>query len=406
MRIILMTETWHPYTNGVITHISGLADGLRKTGHEVLIITADPEIRHHVVDSEGVLHCPAIAVKKVYGYGLASPFSLKRYALVRDFSPDVIHIHQEFGMGFFGLIASRLLGIPLVYTLHTAYDEYLHYLATPVFLPMVRTISRSCVRWLANSASIVTGPSEKASDYLRSCGVHTPFHYIPNSVENQRFNPAGIHPATRQQIRQQFSLDNEILLALFVGRLGKEKNVSQLLSFWKEADFAGDNIHLMIAGDGPERTVLENQAASIGIGSQVTFTGKIPYAAMSDLYASADLYITASTTEMMSISMLEARAMGLPTIQQYDAWNEHQVKEGFNGFYFQDAASMGEKVRRLMRMNSQERLKLQEQCRQSVAKQGTADLAQLMTQLYCLAVYGVKPEADTANIFYGNCEGR
>ena len=406
MRIILMTETWHPYTNGVITHISGLADGLKKMGHEVLIITADPDVRHHKVDSEGVLHCPAIAVKKVYGYGLASPFSLKRYAVVRDFSPDVIHIHQEFGMGYFGLIVSRLLGIPLIYTLHTAYDEYLHYLATPFFLPIVRTISRSCVRWLANSASIVTGPSDKASDYLKSCGVHTPFHYIPNSVENQRFNPVDVLPTTRLRIRQRFNLDNERLLALFVGRLGKEKNVSQLLSFWKEAGFEQDKIHLMIAGDGPERSALQNQAATLGISSQVTFTGKIPYDTMADLYASADLYITASTTEMMSISMLEARAMGLPTIQQYDAWNENQLKEGINGFYFRDAASMGEKVNRLMRMNSQERLMLQEQCRKSVAKQGTAELAQLMTQLYCLAVYGIKPEADPANIFYGNCEGR
>ncbi len=406
MRIILMTETWHPYTNGVITHISGLANGLKKMGHEVLIMTADPEIRHQMVDSEGVLHCPAIAVKKVYGYGLSSPFSLERYAFVRKFSPDVIHIHQEFGMGFFGLIASRLMGIPLIYTLHTAYDDYLHYLATPFFLPMVRTISRSCVRWLANSASVVTGPSEKASDYLRSCGVHTPFHYIPNSVENQRFNPSEIHPATRQRIRRQFILDNDRNLALFVGRLGKEKNVSQLLSFWKEAAFTDDAIHLMIVGDGPERAALQNQAVSLGIASQVTFTGKVPYDAITDFYAAADLYLSASTTEMMSISMLEARAMGLPTIQQYDAWNENQVQEGINGFYFHDAPSMGEKVRDFMRMNSHQRLKLREQCRQSVVKQGTEDLTQLMTQLYCLALSGVKPETDAANIFYGNCEGR
>jgi 1,2-diacylglycerol 3-alpha-glucosyltransferase len=393
MRIVLMTETWHPYTNGVITHISGLADGLRELGHDVLIITADPDVKRHVTDRDGVLHCPARAVKKVYGYGLASPFNFRRYAAVREFSPDVIHIHQEFGMGFFGLIASRLLGIPLVYTLHTAYDEYLHYLAKPAFLPLVRIISRTCVRLLANRASVVTGPSKKAADYLNSCGVRTPFQLIPNSVENRRFNPSEKSREARNVIRRQYHLDDDLMIAIFAGRLGREKNVDQLLTFWKEADFSKDRMHLIIAGDGPERQSLQMLASSLGISSQITFTGKISYESMVAYYAASDLYISASTTEMMSISMLEARAMGLPTIQHFDPWNEHHVTEGMNGFYFSDAKTLGEKVRHCRMMDGHEWSELIRRCKQSVGNQGTVDLASQLIQFYSTVAPGTEKAA-------------
>ena len=73
MNIALLTDTWHPYTNGVITHIEVLAEGLRNSGHQVLILASDPHTKHHFTDQEGVLHCPGFTLKRIYGYGIAFP---------------------------------------------------------------------------------------------------------------------------------------------------------------------------------------------------------------------------------------------------------------------------------------------------------------------------------------------
>ena len=92
MRIALFVETYLPLINGVVTHVKILKDGLEQLGHTVLVVTADKEARHHYVKDD-VLHCPAIEVKRFYGFGVAPPLSHTRLAFIKDFNPDFIHIH-------------------------------------------------------------------------------------------------------------------------------------------------------------------------------------------------------------------------------------------------------------------------------------------------------------------------
>ncbi len=128
MRIALFTETYLPYINGVVTHVKLLREGLEKLGHTVLVVTSDPNTHHHYIE-DGVLHCPAVKLKKIYGYGLASPYSHTRTKLLEEFHPDIIHIHTEFSMGISGIHIAHKLKVPLVYTLHTMYDDYVYYVA-------------------------------------------------------------------------------------------------------------------------------------------------------------------------------------------------------------------------------------------------------------------------------------
>ena len=124
MRIALFTETYLPYISGVVTHIKLLKEGLEKLGHQVLVVTADAQARHHYV-KDGVLYCPAKTIKRIYNSGLAAPYSHRRVKLIRDFHPDIIHIHTEFGVGLSALHIAKALRVPVVYTLHTMYDEYI-----------------------------------------------------------------------------------------------------------------------------------------------------------------------------------------------------------------------------------------------------------------------------------------
>lgn len=380
MKIALLTETWHPYTNGVTTHIAVLADGLRALGHEVLLITADPDLRRHQVDAQGVLRCPGISVKRVYGYGLASPFNWKRYGILRDFGPDVIHIHQEFGVGTFGLLASRLLKVPLVYTLHTAYDEYLHYLAPAPLIPVVRLISRSHVKLLASAAAMTTGPSEKAAAYLNARKVTTPFVLVPNSVDLERFQPAGSPPHLRTALRRQLGIDEKTTLAIFVGRLGREKGLDHLLEAWHQQVSSEPNLHLLIVGDGPDGNTLKALAREKHL--PVTFAGKVPHEAMPQYYGAADLFVTASTTEMMSIALLEAQATGLPVLQRFDPWNRQQVTDGVNGFVYEDAATLARHLHYFHRLSATQWQAWRLRCRLHVAQQDKTHLAETMLNIY------------------------
>ena len=160
MKIAIFAETYLPYINGVVTHIKILKEGLEQLGHTVLIVTADPDTKHHYL-KDNVLHCPAHRSQRLYGYGLASPVSRRRLKFVEDFDPDIIHIHQEFGIGLSGIMIAKLLKKPLVYTLHTMYDEYLYYVAPRALLPVVKKISHRYSRAIANSAHAITGPSKK-----------------------------------------------------------------------------------------------------------------------------------------------------------------------------------------------------------------------------------------------------
>ena len=115
MKIAIFAEYYFPYISGVVTHIETLRQVLEAHGHEVLIVTLDPKCDKHYVKG-GVLYCPAIPLKRIYGYGIANPLNLKRLHVLKEFGPDVLHIHTEFSMGLFGQFAARKLKKPVVYT--------------------------------------------------------------------------------------------------------------------------------------------------------------------------------------------------------------------------------------------------------------------------------------------------
>ena len=135
MRIAIFTETYLPQINGVVTHIKILKEGLEALGHTVLIVTADSKTRKHYIDGD-VLHCPAHNLKRIYGLDLASPVSRARLHYLREFNPDIIHVHNEFSIVLSGMNIAKFLHVPVFYTLHTMYDDYIYYFAPKALVPL------------------------------------------------------------------------------------------------------------------------------------------------------------------------------------------------------------------------------------------------------------------------------
>ncbi|MGL5380085.1 glycosyltransferase [Clostridium sp.] len=351
MKIALFSETYLPQINGVATHVKVLKEGLEKLNHQVLIVTADSNTKIHYIEN-GVLHCPAIKIKKFYNLGLASPISKTRLSFIKEFKPDIIHIHNEFGTGLSGIQIAKHLNIPLVYTMHTIYDDYLYYVSPKAFIKITKKITHKYERFLANKAFSLISPSNKGVQYLKNAGVNRKVHIIPNSVELDVFSDKNISKEKILEIENKYTIPSNSTKLCFAGRLGKEKNVDTLLKYWAKTVKVKDNLHLIIMGDGPELNNLKKLSKSLNISNLVTFTGSIEHHNLAPYYALCNGYITTSLSDTNSISMLEAMSLGLPIFCLKDPLNEGQVQEGINGFIFNNESEMYEKIKIFQKMDS------------------------------------------------------
>lgn len=377
MRVALFCETYYPFINGVVTHVKILKDGLEKKGHEVLIVTADPHCRHHYVQ-DGVLYCPSLPIKRAYEYGLASPYSRKRFKFLKEFNPDIIHIHQEFGVGLFGLFAAKRLHVPLVYTLHTMYDDYMYYFFPPAMIPAAQKIMRTYSRFFARRAYSVTGPSKKVDNYLQRYKVNV----IPNPVETDLFNRDKVTDEQKEKVIAKMGLHPENPIITFCGRLGHEKNIAGLLDMFQYALEQDNRYQLVIIGDGPVKEELFQYAEKLGIDKNVFFAGKVAHDDLPPYYAVSHLYITASKSDTNSISMLEAMSMGLPVLHIKDELNQGQVEHGINGFIYNNKEELYQYLNEYLNMSKEEQARIQQSTIDIANKRGADSLASNLLEIY------------------------
>lgn len=347
----------------------------------MLIVTADSKAHTHYL-KDNVLHCPAHNLKRIYNLDLASPVSRTRLKYLREFRPDIIHVHNEFSIGLSGMAIAKILKVPLVYTLHTMYDDYIYYIAPKPLIPLTKKLSHRYFRMFPQNAAVVTGPSKKCQEYTYEIGSDKKVEVIPNPVELDAFAPQTSTPQQRAQIREQYHIPQDATVACFVGRLGREKSVDVLLRFWAQEMKPQDNMRLLIIGDGPEKEPLEQLAQQLGITDTVVFTGKVLHPDLPPYVHTCDIYVTASLSDTNSISMLEGMAGGLPVLQLYDELNADQVTDGVNGYMFRDAAEMGQRLRQIRDMEPEELQKLKTSVIQSVKNSGAQTLANYIQTIY------------------------
>lgn len=333
MKIAIFVDTYSPYINGVVTHVKLLKEGLEKKGHKVLIVTAKNKIKHHYIEDD-ILFCPAVGFKHLYDYGLASPISRTRKKHLEKFNPDIIHIHQEFGVGLSGVLAAKSLNIPIVYTLHTMYDEYLYYLLPKRLTSIAKKVMRKYAKFFAKNAYSLTGPSKKVDEYFKQCGVNKQVNIIPNPVEIELFNSSNVNEYEKNEILKELNIDKNKKILVFCGRLGHEKNLNLLFDYFKNVVKEKPNYHLLILGDSPLKKEFVDYVNTIKINDYVTFGGKIVHEKLPPYYSVCYMYITASLSDTNSISMLEAMSIGLPVLHIKDPLNKGQVVDCVNGYIF------------------------------------------------------------------------
>lgn len=370
MKIALFSDTYSPELNGVAIHVAALKEGLENLGHEVLVVTTNPKDTT-TFEEHGVLHCPSIKLKRIYGYGLSMPVNMKQYQIIKKFNPDVIHIHTEFGIGLFGILVSKMLKRPVIYTLHTIYDDYVYYIVPKPLIKTGQQIFYKYIRSLYKRATVITGPSPKSHEYLINAGLHRNIEIIPNPVDVEKFSIKNVNKNDIINIRKIYNIPDNAFIGCSISRVGKEKSIDILLNYIEKYSKINENFRFLIVGDGPAKPFLEKQAKTLGIDNIVIFTGKISNDKLLPYYAACDVFLTASLSDTNSISMLEAMSMGLPIIQRNDPINKGQVVENVNGFIFNDETSFIEKLNFVYNLTPDKRIELENTVRNSVIHSNT-----------------------------------
>lgn len=390
MRVALFTETYLPQINGVVTHIKMLKDGLNEMGHHAIVVCPKAVKEYSLTDDE--LICPGIPIKRLYNNNLAAPYSKKREDYIRKFRPDVIHVHNEFGMGFSALRIARKLNIPVVYTLHSEYNKYLFYITFPGAKKLAEKLSYQYMKYFANHVDVMISPSAKAQEYINDVGIEKEVLLVPNNADVDAFSRDSRNMQRRHEIRQSMGTTDDKLIFCFVGRVGKEKSIDDLIDFWKNADIPEEKVELWVIGGGPELSNLKNKVEKMEMTDCVRFTDSLDHSAIPEYLWACDFYATASLSEMHSVSMLEAMAAGLPVLQRLDEQNKSQINDGVNGYIYLDAEDFKRKVQAILNMSPQEVEDFQQRTAESMKQYGKKDLAERISEIYKLAIQKHKKE--------------
>jgi 1,2-diacylglycerol 3-alpha-glucosyltransferase len=321
MRIGFFTDTYTPQINGVVTSISLFRRALMERDHEVYVFAPTPD---HPDDDSRTVRFPSLPFVFQPEMRLASPFSIEALRVLDKVDLDIVHSHDPFAIGLFGLNVARRHKIPYVHTYHTMYPEYVHYVWET---RLTKRLAERLSREFCEQCSSIIAPSTKVERYLRNWGVTVPIDVIATGVDINRY--AAVNQPRIDALAEKAGVRPEERLLLFMGRLGKEKNVELLLrALWHSRL---PNTKLLIGGDGPHREYLQSLAVELGIEDRVTFRGYLQGEDAVAAYHLAHAFAFASTTETQGLVIGEAMAAGLPVIAVEDHAVEDFVISGRTG---------------------------------------------------------------------------
>ncbi len=352
MNIAIFSDTYLPDINGVAMSSHILKNELIKHGHHVLVVTTQlPDNSKYIDENDYVLRLPGIDLKNLYGYRASSIYSFKGMREIKDFEPNIIHIQTEFGIGIFGKIVGEILNIPVIYTYHTMYADYSHYI-NPINNKTVDNATKSIIEKITkiygDSCSELIVPSKKTADALKKYGISKNMHIIPTGLELDNFKNYNIDNVNK--IKDDYHLHNHFVM-ISLGRIASEKSIDMIIKSMPYIISQNDNIRFMVVGDGPQLNDLKQLSHKLNMDEYIIFVGsKLPIE-VPDYYHASSLFVSASTSETQGLTYIEAMASHIPVLARYDKNLEDVIIDDENGYFFNDQSELIDKIVKLSKLD-------------------------------------------------------
>jgi glycosyltransferase involved in cell wall biosynthesis len=334
------TNTYYPVISGVVRSVSTFRQALAELGHNVFIFA------QHTSDYEDaepfIFRYPAIDLPMTHNFPLTIPISLFVDRLLPTLKLDVIHSHHPLLLGQAAVAKANELDLPLVFTFHTRYREYSHYISLNQEF-VKKAIDRWIGDYMQNCQHIIV-PSDSIKNVLvNEYGVTDRVTTIPTGIDLKPFRAV-----EGQSVRQEQGWGQDRVL-ISIGRLSKEKNWETLLSAVEQVMKRDDNLRLVIIGGGEESKVLKKYTRDLGIAHRVEFVGSIPFTDIPRYLKAADLFCFASVTETQGLVTMEAIAAGLPVVAVDAMGTRDVVENGQEGLLTDnDSQSLAQAIERVI----------------------------------------------------------
>jgi len=323
MKICMMTNTYLPHVGGVARSVSTFAHEFIRQGHEVLVIAPKffgkplPPEREAIVE-----RVPSLQNFNGSDFSVRLPFAASLLDRLDAFQADIIHAHHPFLLGDTALRVAMNKNVPIVFTHHTRYEDYTHYVP---FSETLKEVAIELPTHFANLCDGIIAPSESIARLIRKRGVKTPMTVVPTGIDVAAF--AGADGARG---RRRYGLANDAFVVGHVGRLALEKNLAYLAESVALFLQRNPTARFLVVGDGPAREQFEAVFAQHNVREQLILAGKRTGAALRESYRAMDVFAFASRSETQGMVVAEAMAARLPVVA-LDAPGVREVVAPHNG---------------------------------------------------------------------------
>lgn len=325
MNILMMTNTFSPHVGGVARSIQAFTNEYRNRGHRVIVVA--PTFQGTPDYEKDIVRIPAIQNFNGSDFSVALPIPGKISSLVKEMKPDVIHSHHPFLIGASALRVAHTYKIPLIFTHHTKYEEYTHYMPgdSEALQRFVINLSTS----YANLCDLVFAPSESIASLISTRGVTSRIVTIPTGVDTEKYKNAD-----GKKFRQQFDIPEDTFVIGHLGRLAKEKNLRFLTEAVTKYLISGKSakkLCFLLVGVGPMKDWIIDYFKSKGISDQLYIAGLLNSSEVVNAYSAMNMFVFSSKSETQGMVITEALAAGVPVVALDAPGVREVVRESLNG---------------------------------------------------------------------------
>ncbi|MGZ8199805.1 MAG: glycosyltransferase [Methylosarcina sp.] len=331
MNIVMLTNTYTPHVGGVARSVEAFTAEYKRCGHRVLVVA--PEFDDMPRNEVDVVRVPAIQNFNGSDFSVVLPVSGLLTQALDAFQPDLVHSHHPFLLGMTALRVARYRKLPLVFTHHTLYEQYIHYI--PGDLPALRRFVIELSTRYANLCDQVFAPSESIAELLHERGVNAPLAVVPTGVNMEHF-AQGDGPGFRKRL----DIPENAFVTGYVGRLAPEKN----LVFLAEAiaDFLKLEPHacFLLVGHGPSEKDVRTIFKREGLSARLHVSGVLESRQLANAYHAMDVFAFSSRSETQGMVLTEAMAASVPVVGLDAPGVREIVKDHRNGLLLREESTL------------------------------------------------------------------
>lgn len=372
MKILITTDTYRPTINGVVTSIESLKKALDRFGHDVRILTFSDSFNSK---QEGdIYYMGSLGAGKFYPDARMNKLFYNRfYEDIMDWKPDIVHSQTEFTMFIQAKKIAKDLDIPLLHTYHTVYEDYTHYFS--LNKKIGKELAKQFTKQIIKTTDGVVVPTNKIYNLLTEYNIHVDIYVAPTGINVHKLSECDDF-----DIRSGYKIPEDKHIVLFLGRIGKEKNITEILQYLENID--RDDIVFIIAGAGPFLSELKDICSNSKIRDRLIFTGMIDSSKVGNFYSNADVFVSASTSETQGLTFIESMACSTPIICRHDDCLDGVLIEGETGFGYDTEEEFIDYLNQILD-NEKLRAKMGKNCKQLVDENYTEDsFANKIEQIY------------------------